>query len=56
MSEDFSSDFFQGQRDCRDGVVHKPGTEAYDRGYAVQYELEQILTEQTIRQEKEYAN
>ncbi len=38
--------FLSGQRDCKKGVEHKPGMgEDYDRGYRVQYELEQINTE-----------
>lgn len=35
--------FLQGQRDCRDGVPHQAGKGAdYDRGYAAQYEADQI--------------
>jgi hypothetical protein len=35
--------FIQGQRDCRDGKPHQLGKpEAYDQGYNVQYQLEQI--------------
>jgi len=41
-------DFLKGQEDCIDGVEHKAGkSEAYDRGYAAEYELEQVLTEMT---------
>ena len=38
-----ADDFLQGQRDCEKGVPHKDGSESYNRGYAAQYELEQIL-------------
>lgn len=40
---DFIDDFLAGQRDCLDGIPHQPGrSESYDRGYADQYEREQI--------------
>ncbi len=40
----FSDDFLQGQRDCEEGIPHQTGkSEAYDRGYAAQYEMEQIM-------------
>ncbi len=43
MTTEQQNDFLQGQRDCRDGVTHKPGkSEYYDRGYAAQYEWEQV--------------
>lgn len=36
-------DFLQGQQDCREGVPHEDGKgESYDRGYATEYELEQM--------------
>lgn len=36
-------EFVNGQQDCRDGKPHIDGNgESYDRGYACQYELEQI--------------
>lgn len=36
-------DFLQGQNDCKNGVEHKEGmNNAYNRGYAAQYELEQV--------------
>ncbi len=42
------SEFMQGQRDCRDGVDHKAGqSDSYDRGYATQYEYEQIQSART---------
>ena len=41
----FETDFLQGQRDCKDGTPHKPNqSDAYDRGYAAQYEAEQMAT------------
>lgn len=37
------NEFIDGQKDCRDGVPHKAGmSESYDRGYSVQYELQEI--------------
>lgn len=42
----FEDDFLRGQRDCRDGIPSLPmQSEAYNRGYAAQYEKEQIATE-----------
>ena len=42
----FEDDFLRGQKDCRNGVPHKPmQSEAYDRGYGAQYEKEQLDTE-----------
>ena len=38
-----TSEFLRGQRDCKDGVEHKAGQHRdYDRGFASQYEAEQI--------------
>ena len=38
-------EFAQGQLDCQDGKPHEKGqSESYDRGYAAQYELEQVQT------------
>lgn len=36
------NDFIRGQEDCKEGKPHKSQSEDYDRGYACQYELEQI--------------
>jgi len=37
-------EFMQGQKDCANGVPHKAGmSDSYDRGYAAQYEMEQIM-------------
>lgn len=43
------NDFVQGQKDCRDGndQPDNPG-EWYLRGYAVQYELEQMITHRRL--------
>lgn len=42
---DFVTDFLRGQRDCKDGNPHLAfQSEAYDRGYAAQYEWEQVKT------------
>ena len=41
-----ADDFLRGQRDCKDGIPHKSGqSESYDRGYATEYEKEQVETE-----------
>lgn len=41
-------DFIRGQQDCSQGLPHQPGQgRDYDRGYACQYELEQINNERT---------
>jgi hypothetical protein len=43
-------DFIDGQSDCRSGVEHKSGrSEAYDRGYAAEYESEQVMAVQAER-------
>lgn len=42
MSEFNEKEFLQGQKDCASGVPHKDGSDSYNRGYAVQYEMEQI--------------
>lgn len=42
---DFSFDFLLGQTDCREGIPHEAGKpEAYDRGYAAEYQHEQNVT------------
>ena len=45
-------DFLQGQRDCKNGISHEHKTEAYNRGYATQYAMEQTLTEITRKQDE----
>lgn len=43
MSELNTDDFLQGQIDCIQGIEHKEGmSDSYNRGYAAQYELEQV--------------
>lgn len=38
--------FIDGQRDCANGIPHKPGMgESYDSGYGFQYSLEQMHNE-----------
>ena len=45
-----ADDFLQGQRDCQDGVPHKQGMSSdYDRGYACEYESEQVMSELGLR-------
>lgn len=42
--------FLQGQRDCQAGIPHESGKGAdYDRGYACQYERDQVATELSRR-------
>lgn len=44
----FIDDFLKGQRDCEKGVPHQSGkSEAYDRGYAAEYEMAAIQDEIT---------
>ena len=50
VAVDFSNDFLDGQQDCANGEPHQAGrSDAYDRGYAAQYEAEQIQTEMEVR-------
>jgi len=45
---EFADDFLRGQQDCINGKPHKQGeSDAYDRGFATQYAMEQQLTEAT---------
>ena len=47
---DFVGDFLRGQQDCKQGKPHQAGhSEAYDRGYTAEYELEQINDNRTER-------
>ncbi|MDB4261393.1 hypothetical protein N9878_00860 [bacterium] len=42
---DFSFDFLLGQTDCREGIKHVAGkSDAYDRGYAAEYQQQENLT------------
>lgn len=44
------SDFVDGQADCREGKPADPDrSDAYQRGYSVQYELEQVMTHNSLR-------
>jgi len=41
-----ADEFLRGQRDCRDGIPHREGqSDSYNRGYATEYEREQVMTE-----------
>ena len=41
----FLDDFMRGGMDCSAGLKHKQfQSQAYDAGYAAQYELEQVIT------------
>lgn len=39
-----TQDFLQGQKDCKAGKAHVSKSVDYNRGYAAQYELEQVLS------------
>ena len=46
--------FIQGESDCAKGLAHFSGKgEAYDRGYAAQYEREQQETNKSIGEQHE---
>jgi hypothetical protein len=46
----FEDEFLKGARDCQEGKPHDDGKgEYYDRGYATQYEMEQIQTAESER-------
>lgn len=46
----FADDFLKGEMDCHEGKPHKQGmSEAYNRGYATRYELEQVQSAQSWR-------
>jgi hypothetical protein len=45
--------FEQGRKDCREGIPHKTNQgEAYDRGYAMQYQFEQEIAAFNLSQEQ----
>jgi hypothetical protein len=45
-NKQFCDDFLQGQKDCQAGIPHKPNMGSYyDRGYMVEYEREQVISE-----------
>ena len=48
LNENNVSQFIRGQSDCNNGVAAaKDASASYNRGYAAQYELEQMNTERT---------
>ncbi len=50
---DFSDDFISGQIACREGKeCPADATDAFERGYAVEYEMEQQQTELSIGRNK----
>jgi len=44
-------EFMRGQGDCKKGIPHTDQGEDYNRGYQTQYELEQVLNNQTKRRD-----
>lgn len=53
----FIDDFLRGQRDCSKGVPHKQGqSEAYNRGYAAEYEMSAIKDEISLNQNEAVAS
>jgi len=43
-------EFLRGQKDCADGVPHKPNMgRDYDRGFMIEYEREQVISELSRR-------
>lgn len=42
ISNMFCDAFLDGQLDCRAGIKHKDKSAAYNRGYATEYEAEQV--------------
>ena len=50
----FSDDFMRGQADCKNGLAGLQGqTEDYYRGYSAEYEMEQLISNRSMRQEDE---
>ena len=48
MTDTFT-EFMQGMSDCEEGLEHEAGKGVdYDRGFAAQYELEQMRTHETM--------
>ena len=48
-----SCEFIRGQKDCKNGLPHRENqSESYDRGYAAQYQLEQVLDARTTERTK----
>lgn len=49
-----ADDYLRGQRDCKDGIPQRAGqSPSYNRGYAAQYEWEQVMTELSLRKERD---
>lgn len=46
--------FIEGQRDCDKGIPARSNDPDYLRGYAAQYELEQVQAWQTEQKEQGY--
>jgi len=50
VMNNYSTDFLQGQRDCKKGIPHESGkSQAYTRGFATQYTAEQTMTAMELR-------
>lgn len=45
-------DWLEGSKDCRDGLPQQHKSDWYDRGYKIQYEVEQRDTELVLSQER----
>lgn len=46
----FIDDFLQGQQDCQEGKQAKENaSDAYNRGYGAEYEMQQIMDAKTCR-------
>tara|TARA_R110000850_G_scaffold57485_2_gene134421 strand:- start:736 stop:876 length:141 start_codon:yes stop_codon:yes gene_type:complete len=39
-----TDEFLRGQQDCKDGKLHTDKGKDYNRGYAAQYAMEQVLS------------
>ena len=50
----FEREFLQGQRDCKNGLPHAGGSDAYYRGYSAQHESDQIDTWKSQQTEKRH--
>ena len=45
-----TNEYLRGQSDCKNGLPHQPNQHPdYDRGFAIQYEWEQVLTQTTLK-------
>ena len=50
---EFVRDFLRGAADCRNGERHKAGSDAYNRGFATQYEHQERATGLRLEQDAE---